>query len=97
MSEKKSFDQWCVVEMMGHRKIAGRVSEEEIAGAAFLRIDIPGDEKRPAATQYYGASAVFSITPTTEEIATMVALDRYREPVICLPAKPEPPRDDIPF
>jgi len=39
MSEK--FEGWCVLELMGHRRLAGYVSEQEIAGADMLRIDVP--------------------------------------------------------
>lgn len=32
---------WAILELMGHRRLAGWLSEEEVAGAAFLRLDIP--------------------------------------------------------
>lgn len=57
---------WAIVELMGHRRLGGYVSEQEIAGAAFLRIDVPGDQD---ATQFYSAGAVYCITPTTEDMA----------------------------
>ena len=61
---------WCILELLGHRRLGGYVTEATIAGAAFLRIDVPGD---PPATQFYSASAVYAITPTTEEMARKVA------------------------
>lgn len=33
---------WAILELMGHRRLAGYVSEQEIAGAAFIRVDVPG-------------------------------------------------------
>jgi hypothetical protein len=39
---KPPFAQWCVVEVMGHHTVAGYVTEEVIAGHAFIRIDVPG-------------------------------------------------------
>lgn len=63
-----AFDQWAIVELMGHRKLAGHVTEQEIAGSSFLRLDIHDGDK-PVVTQYYSAGAVYCITPTTEEIA----------------------------
>lgn len=33
--------EWAIVEIMGHRKHAGRVREEERFGAKMLRIDVP--------------------------------------------------------
>lgn len=31
---------WCVLELMGHRRLAGQVQSVELASAPFLRIDI---------------------------------------------------------
>jgi hypothetical protein len=66
------FEGFAILELMGHRKLAGRLSEQEIAGQAFVRIDLPG-EAGDVATQFYSAAAVYAITPTTEEIARAVA------------------------
>ena len=33
--------EWAIVEVLGHRKHAGRVREEERFGAKMLRIDVP--------------------------------------------------------
>lgn len=41
MSEAEKFDSWAILELMGHRKLAGRVSEATLAGGAFVRIDVP--------------------------------------------------------
>lgn len=62
---------WAVLEIMGHRRLAGHVTEETIAGAVMLRIDIPGPNAGDPtkATQYYGGSSLFCMTPTTEELA----------------------------
>lgn len=32
---------WAILELMGHRRLGGYLREETIAGAAFLRIDVP--------------------------------------------------------
>lgn len=73
MSDQSSpLDQWCILELMGHRRLVGRLSEATIAGASFLRIDIPGADGRET-TQFYAPSAVYAITPTTEELAARMA------------------------
>ena len=76
MTANKTFEEWAIIELMGHRKLAGKVSEYSIGGAAFIRVDIPG-----SATQLYNPSAVYCITPTTEEIARQVAANHMPEPV----------------
>lgn len=75
-----TFEGWCILELMGHRRLAGMVQEVEIAGAGFFRIDVPGP-KEDSMTQFYPPSAVYCLTPTTEEIARAVALHNQAGPV----------------
>lgn len=60
------YQGWTILELMGHRRIIGYVTRQEIAGRAFLRVDIPTD---PPATQFYSPDSVYCLTPTTEETA----------------------------
>ena len=76
METPEIFDSWAILELMGHRRLAGKVTEATIGGGAFIRIDCPGKEKET--TQYYAPGAVYCITPTTEEIARKFA--EYYEP-----------------
>lgn len=84
-SEK--FDQWAIVELMGHRKIAGRVTEQIIAGVPLLRIDVPtilaSDTLPvlPGYTQFYGASSIYCLTPTTEQIALRFTAYKRERPI----------------
>ena len=71
MDEKTVFAEWAIVELLGHRRMAGKLTEATIAGGAFLRLDIPS--KSGPITQFYAPGAVYCITPTTEEIATAIA------------------------
>lgn len=67
-------EEWAIVELFGHIKRAGRISEETRFGAALLRIDIPvGESGEDFVTEYRGGSAIFSLRPTTEEVARSVA------------------------
>jgi hypothetical protein len=61
---------WAVVELFGHDRVAGFVTEQEIAGSAFVRVDVPGDEATgDGFSKLYGPSAIYSITPVAEEVA----------------------------
>jgi hypothetical protein len=77
MSENESFDCWAVVELFGHNVIAGRVSEQTIGGATFVRVDVPEIEDRPAFTKFFGGAAIYAITPTGEAEAR-AACERLR-------------------
>jgi hypothetical protein len=70
-----SFGEWVILELMGHRRLAGWLTEQEIAGKGFLRLQT--DE----ATQFYSPAAVYCITPTTEELARKVAATSRPAPV----------------
>lgn len=60
----------CIVELMGHQRIAGMVREETVAGSAFLRVDVPALDQEPAFSKLFSGGAVYAITPTNE--ATML-------------------------
>jgi hypothetical protein len=64
------FDGWVILELMGHRRLAGRLTEQQIAGSGFLRLDIPCE---PPVTQFYSPSAVYAITPASEVTARQAA------------------------
>lgn len=88
---------WAILELMGHRRLAGRVTEEEVAGVNMLRIDVPRGDG--FTTQYYGAAAIYCITPTTEAVARDVASMNQPQPVspwevARAPALPGPADDD---
>jgi len=78
MSEREALKGWCILELMGHRRLGGLVSDAEIAGGAFIRIDVPSD---PPVTQFYAPGSVYCITPTTEAIARELARKVRPEPV----------------
>ena len=47
-----TFDEWAILELMGHRRLAGKVTEQEIGGANMIRIDVyrAKPESRPSLT-----------------------------------------------
>lgn len=69
MTGESKFNEWAMVELMGHQMIVGRVSESAIAGAPFLRVDVPQFGEEQAFTRFFSAGAVYSINPVTEEVA----------------------------
>lgn len=73
MQEQTAFEGFAIVELMGHNMIAGYVSEQSIAGAAMLRVDVPATDMQPAFTKFFGGAAIYGITPTTEAIAARAA------------------------
>ena len=69
----EKFEVHAIVELFGHNKIAGKVTEQTIGGSTLLRIDVPDTKSQPAFTRFMHINAVYAINPVTEEVATQYA------------------------
>ena len=67
--ENKRFEQWALIELFGHTRISGKVTEETIGGTSFVRVDVPAIDELQAITKYYGQGAIYSMTVVDEETA----------------------------
>lgn len=76
-----SFESFAIVELMGHARIAGKVSEQVIGGAAMLRVDVPETSEQSAFTKFYAPNAVYAITPVEEKIVKIAAEQFQERPV----------------
>lgn len=63
---KEPFEAWALVELMGHNKIVGRVSEHQFGNQSMLRVDVPEIDGLPAFSKLVAISAVYAINPMTE-------------------------------
>jgi len=87
MSEHaERFDQWAIVELFGHQRIAGRVTEQAIGGQTFVRVDVPEQERPqigtlPAYTRLFGPGAIYCINPVDEATARAAVGQCFAEPV----------------
>lgn len=80
--------QWAIVELMGHQKLAGRISEAPFGGATFIRIDVPAIHREglPPIQAYsvlHGPGSIYRITfvdqPTAELAASQIRGQPYTE------------------
>lgn len=71
MEEK--FEIWALVELMGHNKIAGKVTEHKFGNQSMLRVDVPAVNGLPAFTKIIAVNAVYAINPLNEQGATEYA------------------------
>jgi len=81
MDISEKFESWAIVELFGHNRIAGKCSEQNVAGSNMLRIDVPETEKNPAFTRLLGHAAIYAINPVTEEVATYWAKMLHCAPI----------------
>ena len=99
-----NFGTWAILELMGHVKLAGFITEEELFGGKMGRIDIPVENDKNI-TQYFGGHTVYRLTPVTEQVVRAFAARNQPRPVyvyeLQLPALAKPLDDldekDIPF
>lgn len=82
MSEEiKKFEAWGIVELFGHSRVAGRISEATIGGCSFVRVDVPATGNLPAYTKFLGNGAIYAINITDELAAKMAASTTADEPL----------------
>lgn len=70
---EQKFELYAVVELFGHQRISGRVTEQSIGVATFIRIDVPETSRQPKFTRLVNPSAIYAINPVTEEVMLTLA------------------------
>jgi hypothetical protein len=70
-----------VVEIMGHKRYAGFVSEQVLGGASFGRVDVPAQGERAAFSKLFGAASIYCITPVSEDAANIAASKLDEQPL----------------
>ena len=64
--EGQKEELWALVELFGHNRIAGKVSEAEMGGGSLIRVDVPAVKDRAPLTKYYNVKAIYALTPVDE-------------------------------
>lgn len=85
--QHQSFNTWAIVEILGHKRFAGYLTEQTFGVATLIRVDVPETEqperngwkgkipahKTPSYSKLIGVSSIYCITPCTEEVARKAA------------------------
>lgn len=87
MTNTEKFAAWAVVELFGHQRVAGRISEQAIGGETFLRGDIPKDGSEY--TRLFGKGAIYCINVCEEATARQYA-EAVSPPLRAYTALPAP-------
>lgn len=69
----EAFRSWGLLELFGHTRLAGELSEQTIGGCNFIRIDVPKVGDTEAYTRYLTQGAIYSMTPMAEATARRLA------------------------
>lgn len=82
------FETWAFIEIMGHSRAVGRVSERKFGVNVMLQVDVPDSTDGFSHSELYSPASIFSIKPTTEEWCRKFAVVYYKQNAI-LPYVPE--------
>jgi hypothetical protein len=85
-AETAIVENWAILEIMGHERLAGRLTETTIAGVPMLRVEVPATEKLPGFTRLLSGASIFSLTPVPQDVATIVAGQLQKTAVSGIPA-----------
>ena len=81
MKELDDIGQYAIIELMGHKVVAGLVSKSEMLGKPMLRVDVPATSAYGEFTQFYGESAIYCVTFVSEDVARLTAEQTKVNPV----------------
>lgn len=70
--QAQKFECWGICELMGHQRVAGRISERAIGGGNLLQVDVPQADES-FRTVFYGNSAIYALHVTDEAAARACA------------------------
>lgn len=103
----ETYEGWCIIELFGHKRLAGYLRSQEIPGGTLPCLDVPATtpaanepswygEPKPtlAYSKMIGVSAIYGITPVDESVARRAAreIERTNDPLpVSLPALPAGP------
>ena len=70
-----------MIELFGHQRMAGVVSEQTIGGASFVRVDVPETATQPKFTRLLNPSAIYAINPISQEVMESLAKSMNKKPI----------------
>lgn len=93
-AKDEAFEFWAVVELFGHQKIAGRLTEKPKGSVIFFQIDVPDGSGDIAYSRIINASSIYAINPTDKETVIRVcgqgSFDTNRPAIPYIPTPNEP-------
>lgn len=81
-----TMENWAILEIMGHERLAGKIFETTVAGVPMLRVEVPATEKLPSFVRLLSGASIFSLTPVPQQVACAVAANLQKTAVSGIPA-----------
>jgi len=93
MPEEKAAEVFAMVELMGHQKMVGKVTEVNIAGKGFIRIGVLDPTGKVAFTRDVNPDSVYAINPIDKNACILYAQKHAQQPVVPYSISPEVVRE----
>lgn len=77
----EKLELFAIIELFGHQKMAGKVTEQSIGPATFVRVDVPETTTQPSFTRLLNPSAIYAINPCTKEVMEHMAGNFAAKPI----------------
>lgn len=77
----EKLELFAIVELFGHTKMAGKVTEQSIGPATFVRVDVPETYANPAFSRLLNPAAIYAINPVSEEVMIHMAGSFQARPI----------------
>lgn len=81
MADETTKSMWAIISLMGHKKIAGFVEEDTLAGHGVLKVTVPQTSTDAPFTTYIEPKALYCLDPVTEDIARAHAEINKHRPI----------------
>ncbi len=81
VNESAAYTGPAILELLGHRRYGGVVSQVQQYGTTMGRLDVYEAEGQPAQTIYFGGGSVYQLSPVSEEAARAVCQYSRPKPV----------------
>lgn len=79
IKNQQTFEQWAIVELMGHQKMSGLVTEQNIAGKGFIRVDVYDEAGESVMlTRFINPDSIYAINPVERSIALAMTARTHR-------------------
>lgn len=93
----ETVELFAVIEMLGHRVVAGRVQECKRFGVEGTLIDVPAADGSPAWQTFVAGSAIYAVTPCSQAQALAYIQHHYQRPpqYLQLPAPDPAEREEL--
>lgn len=79
--QQDKFEAWGMLELFGHQRLAGRLTEQTIGGVHFIRIDVPAVDGVAEYTRLFTQGAIYGMTITSEDVARRLAAGMRARPI----------------